>query len=182
VVVLDVPAGALEAFVGLGARLIIGLVEHVELELGRHVDPEAQLTGAGDLAFEDRTRAVRHVFAMVVDHVAEHQRRAREPGDPPQRRQIGPDREVAVAQIPGRRRVARHRLHVHIQRQEVVAGVHLVHHLVEEVVPGDPLADQPALHVDEAGEDGIDRPRRHVGLERLEIQIAGHGALSRQSS
>jgi hypothetical protein len=60
--------------------------------------------------------------------------------------------------------------------------VHLVHHLVEEVVAGDPLADQPALHVDEAGEHGIDRPRRHVGLQGLEIQIADHDTLSRRSS
>ena len=157
VVVLDVPAGGLELFVDLGARHIVRLVEHVELELGRHVDLEALLSCAGDLALQDRARAVRHVFPMVVDDVAEHERRALQPRDLAQGREVRADREIAVALVPGRGRVARHRLHVHVEREQVVAGVHLVHHLLEEVVPGDPLADQPALHVDEAGEHGVDR-------------------------
>ena len=110
----------------------------------------------------------------MVDHVAEHQRGAVQPGDPAQGREVRPDGEVAVAEIPGRRRVARDRLHLHVDREQIVAGVHLVRHLLDEEVPGHALADQPALHVGEAGQDGVDRPGGDVLLQRVEIEIAGH--------
>ena len=52
-------------------------------------------------------------------------------------------------------------------------------HLFEEVVPGDPLADQPALHVDEADQHGIDRPGGDLLLEPVEVEIASHGPSTR---
>ena len=110
----------------------------------------------------------------MVEHVAEHQRRALEPGDAAQGREVGLDREVAVAEVPRRRLVARHRLHLEVHGQEVVAAVHLVHDLLEEVVAGDPLADQAALHVDHADHDGVDRAGGDVVAQGVEIEIAGH--------
>jgi hypothetical protein len=107
----------LEVAVDLLAGALERLVEHVELELGGHVDLEAEIARPGDLALEDRARRMRHVMPVGVDHVAEHERGALEPGNPAQGREVGADREVTVAEIPGRRRVARHRLHVHVQRQ-----------------------------------------------------------------
>jgi hypothetical protein len=53
-----------------------------------------------------------------------------------------------------------------------------VRDLVDEEVPGHPLADQPALHVGKAHQHGIDRPGRDLLLERLEIEIAGHSRCS----
>ena len=76
VIVLDVPAGGLETFVALLAGALVRLVEHVELELGRHVGAVAHRLGALDLATQDRARRVRQQLAVVVDHVAEHQRGA----------------------------------------------------------------------------------------------------------
>ena len=122
VVVLDVPAGGLEVAVDLLACAVERLVEDVELELGGHVDDEAQLARPRHLALEDRARRMRHGLTVVVDHVAEHQRGALEPGDPAQRDEIRADREVAVAELPGRRLVARHRLHLHVEREQVVAA------------------------------------------------------------
>ena len=98
--------------------------------------------------------------AVVVDDVAEHQRRAVEPGDPAQRRHVGDDPEVAVAVLPVGHLVAGDRLHLHVEREQVVAALDpVLDHLVEEVLDLDPLAEQPALHVGEGGDDGVDRAR-----------------------
>ena len=96
--------------------------------------------------------------AVVVDDVGENQRGAVEPGDPPQRRHVGLDPEVPVAVLPVRHLVAGQRLHVHVEREQVVAALHPVpDHLVEEVLDLDALAEQPPLHVREGGDDGVDR-------------------------
>jgi succinyl-CoA:acetate CoA-transferase len=50
--------------------------------------------------------------------------------------------------------------------------------LLDEEVAGHPLADQPPLHVDEADQDGVDRPGGDLLLQCLEIEIAGHRASS----
>ena len=128
----------------------------------------------GDLALEDRARRMRHVLAVMIDHVAEHQRGALEPGNPAQGREVWAYGEVAVAEIPGRRGVARDRLHLHVHREQVIAGMHLVDHLVDEEMAGHPLAEQPPLHVGEADQDGVDRPGRDVLLQRVELEIAAH--------
>ena len=94
----------------------------------------------------------------MVGDVAEHQRGAVEPRDPAQRRQVGHDPEVAVALLPVGHRVARDRIHLHVEREQVVAALDaVVDDLVEEVLDLDPLAEQPALHVGERGDDGVDR-------------------------
>jgi hypothetical protein len=94
----------------------------------------------------------------VVGDVAEHERRAVEPRDPPQRREVGDDREVPVAALPVGHLVARHRLHLHVEREQVVAALDaVVDDVVEEVLALDAFAEQPPLHVGEGGDDGVDR-------------------------
>ena len=69
----------------------------------------------------------------------------------------GDELEVAVALLPVGHPVARDRVHLHVEREQVVARLDaVVEHLVDEVVAVDALAHQPALHVGEAGEDGVD--------------------------
>ncbi len=100
---------------------------------------------------------------MVVDDVAEDQRRARQPRDAPQRRQVGLHDEVAVALVPVGGLVAGHRLHVDVVGEQVVAAVGLLVGAVEEVLGLEALADQPSLHVGKASHDRVDL----AGADRL---------------
>ena len=102
---------------------------------------------------------------MLVDEIAHHERGRLEPGDAPDRGEVGPQREVAVAEVPVREAVAGQRRHVGVDREEVVAGVQLAlapPQLLEPVVPGHALAKEPALQVGEHHEDGVDAP--HLDL------------------
>ena len=104
--------------------------------------------------------------------VAENERGRLEPRDPPQRRQVGPNVEVAVALLPARERVARHGIHLHLEREQVVAALDPVPrvHLVEEELAVQALPEQPALHVREGDDDRVDRPALHVRPQLLEAQ------------
>ena len=62
----------------------------------------------------------------MPDDVAEHERRRFEPGNPAQRGQIGLQPEVAVALLPARDPVPGHGIHLHVERQQVVAALDAV--------------------------------------------------------
>ncbi|MNO61409.1 hypothetical protein D3C76_520560 [compost metagenome] len=135
---------------------LVALVEHVELQLGGEHAPVAALLQPGDLPLEDAARAVRQIVLVVILHVAEHQRGALHPGHQAQGGQVGLEYEVAVALLPAGGGVAGHRLHVDIVGQQVIAAVGFLMGDIEEELDLEALADQPALHVDDAGEHGID--------------------------
>ncbi len=106
---------------------------------------------------QHRARAMRQrLVMMVVDHVAEHECRRRQPGRAPQRRQVRLHDEVAVALFPVGDGVARHRLHVDVVGEQVVAAVGFLVGAVEEEIGLHALADQAALHVGEADDDRVD--------------------------
>ena len=65
-------------------------------------------------------------MGVVVQDVAEHQRRLLEPGDVAQRRQVRLHDEVAIALRPACRLVAGHRLHIDVVGQQVVAAMRLL--------------------------------------------------------
>ena len=100
---------------------------------------------------------MRHVLVVVmVENVAEHQRRARQPGHAAERRQVGLHDEIAVALLPVGGRVAGHRLHVDVVGEQIVAAMRLLMGAVEEILRLEALADEAALHVGEADDDGVD--------------------------
>ena len=110
----------------------------------------------------------------MVGDVAQHERRAVEPGDPAQRRHVGDDREVAVAALPVGHLVARDGIHLHVEREQVVAALDAVlDDVVEEVLRLDALAEQPALHVGEGGDDRVDRAVLDLLAQVVERQHAG---------
>ena len=77
----------------------------------------------------------------------------------------GCDRDVAVALFPVGELVARQRVHVDVDGEQVVAGVHRLLpalHLLGPVVAGDALADEPALEIGERDEHGVDRAVRDL--------------------
>ena len=177
VVVEDVGDRRSEVLVVLLVGLGVALLVEVELELRRHQRRVAHLGGALVLRDQDLARRGDDRAAVVVGDVADHQRRAVEPGDPAQRRHVGGDREVAVAVLPVGHLVAGDRIHLHVEGEQVVAALDpLLDHLVEEVLDLDPLPEQPPLHVGEGGYDGVDRPRLALLAEVVEREHPGGAA------
>ena len=111
---------------------------------------------------------------VMVEHVAEDKRRRLEPRHARQRHHVGLHDEVAVALLPVGDRVARHRLHIDVVGKEIVAAMRLLVRGGEEVLRLEALADQPPLHVDEAGEHRVDLAARDGLLELVECQVTGH--------
>ena len=71
--------------------------------------------------------------------------------------------DVAVAALPVREPVARDRLHLHVDGQQVVAGVAAVRERVlEEEVRVEALAHEAPVVVGEDDEDGVDLAVRHA--------------------
>ena len=94
----------------------------------------------------------------MPDDVAQHECRRLQPGNRAQRRQVRLQPEVAVAPLPARKRVAGLRIHLHVEREQVVAALRLVpsRDLLEEEVDVVALPHQAALHVRERDDDGVD--------------------------
>ena len=111
----------------------------------------------------------------MPEHVAEHERGRLEPGDPAQRRHVRLDREVPVALLPARDRVPGHRIHLHLQREQVVAALDgmLRLHLLDEELGVEALPHQASLHVGERDDDGVDLAALDERTQFLERQHAG---------
>ena len=102
--------------------------------------------------------------------VGEDERGRLEPRDPPQRREVGPQHEVAVAVLPARDRVAGDRIHLHVEREQVVAALDpVLGDVLEEELAVHALAHQPALHVGERDDDGVDRLVRACSSSSVSI-------------
>jgi len=91
-----------------------------------------------------------HRLSLLGDQVAEDQRRLFEPGDPPEGAEIGEAAEILVAGVPARQAKTWQRLHVHIDGEQIRAGVDSVPlDVIQEVMARHPLAQQAALYVGE---------------------------------
>ena len=93
----------------------------------------------------------------MVLHIGETQRRAFKPRHRPQRRQIGLEHEVAVARLPAGQGEARDRGHLHIDREQVVAGLGSVRgNLIDKGLGIETLTLQATLHIGHRQHHGID--------------------------
>ena len=180
VVIEDVRHRRRQARVLLLVRLLERLAEEIELELAAHHRREAERGGALELGLQDLARRGLHRRPVVPLHVAENERRRLEPRDAAEGGQVGPDVEVAVALLPARERVAGHRVHLHLEREQVVAPLHSVPrvHLLEEELGVEALAHQPPLHVGEGDDDGVDRAGLDLCAQLLVAQHRGDPILS----
>src|SRR5207302_621157 len=162
-----------EIVVVLLPGLLVRVPEQVELQFRGHQGGKPAVPGPLDLALQDLAGGLLDRAAVFVADVAEHQRRGLEPGDPPQGPQVRAQPEVVVARRAAGQLIAGERLHLHVARQEVTAGVRAVpRHLVDEEAPGDALAQQPALHVHHRRHDRVDLPRGHELPQRFHGQTA----------
>ena len=156
----------------LRVRLLVALAEEEELELRAERRVEAHPLRALELGLQNLPRRGRHRRAVVPLDVAEHEHRGLVPGDPPQRLEVRGEAEVAVAALPARERVARNRVHLHLEGEQVVAafdgraGVKLL----EEELGVEPLPHQPALHVGEGSDHRVDGSRLDLRPQFLDRQ------------
>ena len=119
---------------------------------------------------------MRHVIVRVmVEHVAQHERRAWQPRRPAHRGQVRLQHEVAIALFPARRLVAGNRLHIDIVGKKIVAAVRFLVRAVDEELGVEALAHEAALHVGERRDHRVDLARRNFFLELREAEVAGHG-------
>jgi hypothetical protein len=75
-----------------------------------------------------------------------------------QRREVGDEIEIAVAGLPAGHLVARHGIHLHVERQQVVAAFGRLSLIggLDEILRIDPLAHEPTLHVGERNDHRVD--------------------------
>ena len=114
------------------------------------------------------------LVAVMIEDVAENKRGPRQPGNAPQRAHVRLHDEVAVALLPVGHGITRHRLHIDVVGEQIVAAVRLLISAVEEILGLKTLADEPALHVGEAGDHRVDFACADSLLQFLEGQHAGH--------
>ncbi len=156
-------------------RLVVGVAEDDELQLGRPDGVEAALGEPVELGAQDLARRGDDGRAVAPGQVGHAQGGAIVPRDEPQRLEVGLHREVAVARLPRGHRVALDGVHLDVDGEQVVAGLRAVRNdLVEEVVRGEPLALQAALHVGEAEQDRVEAAGGHRGAQLVERE-GSHG-------
>jgi hypothetical protein len=162
--------------VAVAARVqrVIALVEQIELQLGRHHRIEPQRLGAGDLAFQDGAGRMGDFGVVMIKHIAHHHRGAGQPRNPAYLRQVGFMHVIAIARRPTCRLVALHGFHLEVGRQQVVAAVGFDMAAVDEMRGMKPFAHQAALHVDKAGQNGIDLAPVHGFFQVINGNVGGH--------
>ena len=84
------------------------------------------------------------------------------------------DHDIPVARVPVGEPVSGERVHVHVDRQQVVAGFDAVFgHVLGEEGGGDPFSHRSSVHVGKGEHDGIDGA---VGDPRGDEFKSGHDA------
>src|SRR6185369_5477394 len=124
VIVLDVIAGGLELLPVLGLCRFISLVEKIKLELGSEIRRHVHIGEPRYLPAQYRPWTMRQgLVVMMIEDVAKHERSPRQPGGPPKRPEIGLHDEIAIALFPVGCGVTRHRLHIDIVGEQIIAAM-----------------------------------------------------------
>ena len=90
-------------------------------------------------------------------HVAQDDRRAFEPTGAAERPEVGDQVKVTIALLPVGEVVPRNRLHLHVDRQQVIAGVgSAFRDLRDKMVDVEPLSQEAAVNVRKDGQDRVD--------------------------
>src|SRR5690606_19657536 len=159
----------------LGTGRTVSFGKQVELELGSEVAAIATLGEPLDLFAEDGARRMWQILVrMVIEDVAQHQGRLFQPGHAADSGKIRLQDEIAIALGPACRLVARHRLHIDVVGQQVVAAMRLVISGFDEEGGEEALADEPPLHIHGGYQHGVDLICRHCTLQLIERKFPGH--------
>ncbi len=151
-----------------GGRLLIGVVEEEELELGGAAHAQTALGGPLELASQDLPGRHLDRRALLVGQVAHHHGSASEPRDAPSRRVVGPADKISVAGVPVREAVTRERGHVDVDGEQVVARLDpVLGDMGSEEVRGHPFAHRASVHIRESHHDGVDGPVGYPCVDQL---------------
>ena len=157
------------------ADRLIGILEDVELQFGRHHRLELQGAGAGHLGLQDRAGGMGHgLMGVVIQQVAQHQHGSRQPGQGAQRGKIGLHHIIAIAGGPACGFVALHGVHFHVGGQQIVAAMRFFEPAIDEELRVKALSHQTALHIGCADQDGIDLAACDGLFQRVKSHVAGH--------
>jgi hypothetical protein len=164
-----VEVGRVQVAVAGRRRLVVGVLEDDELELGGSHGAEAALGQPVELPAQDLPRRRHDGRAVGPLDVGHAQGRALVPRHQPQRVEVRLHLEVAVARVPRRHLVAVDGVHLDVDGEQVVARLRSVlHHVVEEVAREQSLALEPALHVGEAQQNSVHAPGVDLGAQLFE--------------
>ena len=162
----------LEVAVALVPGVLIRGLEDDELELRSRVADQTALGEPVELAAQDLARRCDHVIAIGPAEVGHHEDGRRVPGNRAKRVEVRLHLEVAVAALPRGHLVSRDRLHVDVDREEVVTTLRPVfQNRVEEVGGGQALALKPPLHVRDREQHGVHRAVRDRFLQLVELHL-----------
>ena len=117
-------------------------------------------------------------MVVVVQDIGQNQGGAVQPRHRPQGRQIRGDHEIAVAALPIGGGVARHRLHVNVIGQQIIAAMRLAVGGIENEFGLVTLADQAAVHIGEGDLNGVDGAfgdGRALGVQPPRGRLGGGG-------
>ena len=182
VVVDVVVGGCLQSDVALGPGIPERIVEDDELEFRTRVGDEATVGEALTLRVEDAPGRLDHRAAAHVLEVRHDERRGGLPRDAAEGGHVGAQHEVAVALVPARHRVAVDRVHIDVDREQVVAHLGAVPcDLVEPEPARDALADEAPLGVGEGDDHRVDLVLRDRVGELVHRQISGHPSSFRRA-
>jgi hypothetical protein len=160
-----------QALVVGAPRLLVGRVEHQELQLGaghRHV---ARLGRPVDLRLQDRPGRLHDGLVVQPHQVALDHDRRREVRQHADRVEVEGELHVAVALLPRAHGVSLDGVHVDVDAEQVVAPLGaLLDDDVQEVRRVQALALQPALHVGEGHDDRVDVSFTDLHTELLQAQ------------
>ncbi len=165
VVILVVPAGRGQPGVTPIVGLAVGIVVEEEFQLGGGLHNEPHLRRPIDLAPQDRSW--RHRYQIVTGHhVAQHEGGPVGPGRRAQGGQVGDKMEIAVAPLPVGVAVAGHRLHLHVDGQQVIAAVGAVADgIVDEEAGVESFAHRSTEMIGEGHDHRVDLTLFHPGPE-----------------
>ena len=167
----------------------VTVVEDHELQFGTDERRQPALGEPVELGAQDGSRGDRDRPAVGEGQVRHHQRRTRQPGQPAQGGEIRGHDHVAVAGLPAGHGVAVDGVHVDIHGQQVVAAFGAVRgDLLDEQPRRYPFPGEPALHIGEREDHGVDLAggdelfqiglRQQTGVNHGVHSLVGDGAQS----
>ena len=144
----------------------VGVVKHHELQLGSDESRQPARRQPVSLGAQHAARSGRHRITAVPMQVGHHQRGPGQPWQYPQRGQIGAHHHIPVAGVPTGHPIALDGVHLGIHGQQIVTALGAVlGDLLGEQSGRHPFSGQPALHVGERDDDGVDLIGRHQPIQ-----------------
>jgi hypothetical protein len=181
VVVDAVIARRLQPGVARCIRVVVGGVEEEEFQLAGRLAGQAERGQAVHLLAEHGARRLDDGLAVLVVQVADDHRGGGLPGEQAHGGKVGLHAEVAEPGLPVGQREAVERVHLDVEGEEVIAAVRAaVGDVVEEVVGGEPLADEAAENVGEDDDNGVDVPG--LDLRRQCFEVHAYSRLLKPNS